>query len=191
MKKNKKYLFILILIVIVLILYKLNSFSLAILKIGFNPQNVKILKTGTKINKNHTKINKTEFKVVLLKSKNNIILAMMEKEKLGLWKVMYTSPDLRLLNNNEKEASKQPIEICWYTPSLKLEDNKSTPKIISNHLYYGNNAIKHIEFAPSQIPKNININIEQKGNEYVIYATSEENINLDMRNILLQLKCIK
>lgn len=115
---------------------------------------------------------------------------MMQKNKFGIWKVMYTSPNLKLLYNNEKELIKQPIGICWFEPDLKHEYNKSNPMIISHYLYYGNNAIKPINFPPNQIPKNIDIKVEQHGNEYVIYAKSEEPINLDMRSILIQLKCI-
>lgn len=191
MRNYKKFLFMLIIIVIILILYKVNSFNIAILTKGFNPQNVKILKSGTKINKTNTKIDETEFKVALLKSNNNITLLMMEKNKLGFWKVMYSSNNLKLKDNYGKEIIKQPIEICWYTPDLKIEGDKSVPIIKSNCLYYGNNAIKPIEFLPNQISDKIDIQVEQNQNEYIIYATSEEPIKLDMRTILLQLKYIK
>lgn len=174
--------YLLIIILITLILYKINSFYIAILRNGFNPTNIKILKTGTNINK-------TEFKIVLIKSKNNPVLVMMEKNKFGLWEVMYTSPDMKCLNN-KKEVTNQPIGICWFTPGLKLENNKSEPIILTNYLYYGNNAIKSIKFLPNQIPKNIDIYVEQEGNEYVIYATTKETIDFDIRSILLQLKFI-
>ncbi|MCX7904664.1 MAG: hypothetical protein N2486_09135 [Caloramator sp.] len=150
------------------------------------PRSIKTLRSGISANQN-------EFKIIAVESKNkNIVLAMVEKNKLGFWKVLYTSPDVKLLNyDGEKEFTKQPLEISWMTPTLKIDGNKASPIMIFNYIYYGRNAIKPIEFDKEQIPENIKVEISQMQNEYIIYIASEETINLDMQDILLRLKCIK
>lgn len=171
-----------ILILITLCLYKSNSFYFSIKQIGSNPKGVKVLRTGTNMNNN-------EFRIIAMETKNkNIVLAMAEKNKFGFWKILYTSPDVKLIENN---IIKQPIEIGWCTPLLQTNGVYVKPKIQIHLLYYGKNAIKPIKFSENQIPSNMKVEIEQTGSEYAIYITSEESVNIDMRKILIDSKFIE
>lgn len=62
-------------------------------------------------------------------------------------------------------------------------------------LYYGNNAIKLIEFLPGQIPENVAIDIRQAGNIYSIHLINFGDPyvlpNIDIYSLLLEAGCIK
>ncbi|SFQ47435.1 hypothetical protein [Caldicoprobacter faecalis] len=181
--------FILVTGIIVFNIFRINSFSLAIKKAGFNPHDIIPLESDFDANGNEIKIIKTS------SNRQEIVLVYMVKNKMGFWSVGYWSP---YQYPDEESQETQPVCIGWMKPAgvkwYYINGNK-TFETEWHLLYYGNNAIKLIEFLPDQIPDNVAVNIQQAGNEYSIhlihFGAPDVLNNINMRSILLEAKCIK
>jgi len=181
--------FILVTGIIVFNIFRINSFSLAIKKAGFNPYDVIPLESDFDANGNEIKIIKTS------SNKQEMALVYMVKNKMGFWSVGYWSPHQ---HPNGESQETQPVCISWMKPAgIKWygTDENITSAFEWHLLYYGNNAIKLIEFPPGQIPENVAVDIQQAHNEYIIhlihFGAPDVLNNINMRSILLEAKCIK
>ena len=180
---------ILVIGIIVFNIFRMNSLSLALRKAGFNPYDVKHLESDFDANGDEIKIIKTS------SNKQEIVLVYMVKNKMGFWSVGYWAPNQ---HPDGEPQETQPVCISWMKPAgIKWYniDGNTISEIEWHLLYYGNNAIKLIEFLPGQIPDNVAVNIQQAGNEYSIhlihFGDPDVFNNIDMHSLLLEAKCIK
>lgn len=180
---------ILTIVIIVCSILRMNSFSLALRRAGLNPYDVIPLESDFDANGDEIKIIKSS------SDKQEIVLVYMVKNKMGFWSVGYQSPN----PHPEGELDEiQPVYIGWMGPAGTKWYNigGDTPFEMEYHLlYYGNNAIKLIEFLSGQIPNNVAVNIQQAGNEYSIHLihfdVPDVFNNINMPSLLLEAKCIK
>lgn len=181
---------IIAIVIIAFGIFRTNSFSFAIRRAGLNPYDVIPLESSIDANGNEFRIIKTS------SDKQEIVLAYMEKNRMGFWSVAYYSPPPH--PSEETSWDTKLVSIGWMKPAgIKRYDAAEDPIFETewHQLYYGNNAIKLIEFLPGQIPDNVAVNIRQAGNEYSIHLIHFGNPdilnNIDMHSLLLEAKCIK
>jgi len=148
-------------LIIIFFLIHTSGFSLALIRAGFNTNDVEVIE--------HSYDSAVgEFKVIKTSSKEHkIILACMSRNSFGFWKVITTS----------EVTSVRPdiVEIAWVRGAGAKRFTHTENAIFENewhYAYYGTNATKLIEFLPGQIPENVAVNIRQAGQQFWIHLVS-------------------
>lgn len=183
MKKIHIVILAILILVFVYITITKESFSIALWRAGFSSSNIQTLARSFDDNGNEIKVIKTSSK------KHDIVLVYLVKNKFGFWKVGYFTTS----------SSNKLAVIGWMKWSairrFKLDEDPLFEA--ENHrIYYGNNAIKRIEFLPGQIPENVAVSIWQAGKEYYIHLVCFETgkdsplNSIDIYSLLLKNKCI-
>lgn len=184
--KKSKIIFIAIVFIFIICSYTyINSFTFAIWKSGFSTKDIKVLINDKNIDSREYRVVKTSSK------KQKIVLLYMEKNRLGVWKILYYTPPEYDFFGNPIDDEVNFNVIWWIKPLFKIENEVAVPSSEFHELYYGNNANKKIEFTNGQIPKDICVEINQQENEYWIHLISNKPINIDIYEILKRSGCIK
>jgi len=183
MKKIHLVILAILILVFVFITITKGSFSITLWRAGFSSANIQTLARSFDDNGNEIKIIKTNSK------KNDIVLVYLVKNKFGFWKVGYFTPS----------SSNKLAVIGWMRWSAVRRFKADEDPLFEaeyHKIYYGNNAIKRIEFLPGQIPENVAVSIWQAGKEYYIHlicfgtgdASPLNSINI--HSLLLKNKCL-
>ncbi|CDF58598.1 hypothetical protein [Thermobrachium celere] len=184
--KKSKIIFIAIVFIFIICSYTyINSFTFAIWKSGFSTKDIKVLINDKNIDSREYRVVKTSSK------KQKIVLLYMEKNRLGVWKILYYTPPEYDFFGNPIDDEVNFNVIWWIKPLFKIENEVAVHSSEFHELYYGNNANKKIEFTNGQIPKDICVEINQQENEYWIHLISNKPINIDIYEILKRSGCIK
>jgi|GEM_PF-635573 len=184
MKKSQIILlFVLIFLVIGFFVLQTYSLSLGLVRAGLNPGDVETIEHS------YDSVMK-EFKVIKTSSKEHeIVLALVNKDSMGFWKVKNTS--------EATSARPNLVEIAWMRDAGARRFTHTENAIFENewhYAYYGTNAAKLIEFLPGQIPDNVAVNIRQAGQKFWIHLISfsepEVISNINIEALLKENKCI-
>jgi len=183
-KRQIGYLLLILAFVIGILSYLyLNNFNMALMSAGYSDYDVNVLERGVDDNGH-------EFKIVKLSHYTTAVLAKMEKNKYGFWKVSYTGQKSSIENKF--------ITIGWMKQAgfKYFNENDELITAIEWHIiYYGENAIKLIEIPYEKLPSGVAVNVQQSGKSYLIHTISYEDPEIlnkiDMYSILQELECIK
>jgi hypothetical protein len=149
--------FLIVVIIVVAIILRSNL-SMVISRAGFNPSDINILYSGIDNNGERFMVIKTST------IEHKIVLGYLTKNNLGFWSLKYTEGD--------KVQSGHIVSIGWMINAgfRKYDMTKDSIFVTEWHqLYYGDNAIRFIEFLPGEIPDGVAVNIRQFGKEYCIH----------------------
>ncbi len=134
--------------------------------------------------------NGNEYRVIEATQRNNMVLAYLSKNKLGIWSLSSSA--------TYDKSTGQLASIGWMKEAgIKRFSAADNPifEMEWHRLYYGEDAIKTISFLPGQIPENVAINIRQAGSQYSIHLISYESPDIlnriDMKEILKKASCIR
>ncbi len=153
---------VLILGLVVFFILRAFSFPLALRMSGLNPR-------VTDRIEHSFDANGREFRVIKTESRDGgINLVLLTRNGLGFWCMESQS-------SNDGQPGPWPVSIGWIRSGgakrFDFEENATFEN--EWHLaYYGNNAIKKIEFLPGQIPENVTVNIQQAGAVFSIHVVS-------------------
>lgn len=162
MKKIKFIIPLVFLILIVgIFIIQTNGFSLALIRAGFNTNDVEVIEHSYDSTIGEFKVIKTSSK------KHNIILAWMSRDSFGFWKVIMTNDATTVMPNL--------VQIAWMRGAGAKRFTHTENAIFESewhNAYYGTNATKLIEFLPGQIPENVAVNIRQAGQQFWIHLVT-------------------
>ncbi|ACM61294.1 hypothetical protein B0S90_2552 [Caldicellulosiruptor bescii] len=183
MKKIHLVILAILILVFVFITIIKGSFSITLWRAGFSSANIQTLARSFDDNGNEIKIIKTNSK------RSDIVLVYLVKNKFGFWKVGYFTPS----------SSNKLAVIGWMRWSAVRRFKADEDHLFEaeyHKIYYGNNAIKRIEFLPGQIPENVAVSIWQAGKEYYIhlicFGTGDASPlnSIDIHSLSLKNKCL-
>lgn len=122
--------------------------------------------------------------------KGDIALVRIEKNDMGLWSVM--DKNITYMNDPYRWVS-----IGWMVRAGSKRFDLTgdlNPQWEWHFVYYGTNAVENIEILSTQIPGNITVNIQQRGNQYWIHIISFANSGVlnefDIMRLLEENGCV-
>ncbi len=183
MKKLCITLIIIFMAFIIINLLKMNSFSIALKMAGLNSYDIDEIEHSYGYTEG-------EFKVIKTSTKDEkIVLAIVEKNKLGFWTVTTKREDKAILPNL--------YSVAWLRRGGAKRYSFSENAMFETewHMaYYGDNAIDLIQFHPGQLPHNVTVNIQQAGKIFWVHVITYDDAktfnSIDIPSLLLENKCI-
>ena len=176
--------FVIILIIVALALMYLNSYSIALMKNGFDSPRTSIIDIGIDDNGKEYRVIKS------YDDQQNVKLAYLVKNKVGLWNMAIVSDTPSIETGFVKIGWMRVASIKRYGIS------DDTPVEFEIHaVYCGNNATKLIEIEPEELPPNVTVNVQQAGKAYTLhfiaFGEGDELSNIDVYQLLQNSGCVQ